>query len=126
MVLLLGFLAVRALTRDPDDHVPTKLQLLWETIVGQVNSQVEDNLGRVHPYVAPLAVSLFFFILFCNWLELLPTEINHDVHLLTAPDGRHQPDLRPGRGDDRQRLGLRHPDRRARAATSSTSSSRSR
>jgi F-type H+-transporting ATPase subunit a len=35
--------------------------------------------------VAPLAISLFFFILFCNWLELLPTEINHDVHLLPAP-----------------------------------------
>ena len=84
VVLLLGFLAVRAVTRDTD-NVPTKLQLLWETIVGQVNSQVEDNLGRVHPYVAPLAVSLFFFILFCNWLEILPTEINHDLHLLPAP-----------------------------------------
>ena len=84
VVLILGFLAVRAVTRDTD-NVPTKLQLLWETIVGQVNSQVEDNLGRVHPYVAPLAVSLFFFILFANWLEILPTEINHDVHLLPAP-----------------------------------------
>ena len=85
LVMLLGFLARRALTRDTDDHVPTKLQLFWETIVGQVNTQVEDNLGKVHPYVAPLAVSLFFFILFANWLELLPTEINHDTHLLPAP-----------------------------------------
>jgi F-type H+-transporting ATPase subunit a len=85
LVLLLGFLARRALTRDSDDHVPTKLQLLWETIVGQVNTQVEDNLGRVHSYVAPLAISLFFFILFANWLELLPTELNHDTHLLPAP-----------------------------------------
>ena len=87
-MLLLGFLAVRALTRDPDDHVPTKLQLIWETVVGQVNSQVEDNLGRVHPYVAPLAISLFFFILFCNWLELLPTEINDDD---PPPDRRRPP-----------------------------------
>jgi F-type H+-transporting ATPase subunit a len=85
LVLLLGFWAVRALTKKTDDHVPTKVQLLWEAVVGQVNKQVEDNLGRVHPYVAPLAVSLFFFILFCNWLELLPTELNHDVHLLPAP-----------------------------------------
>jgi F-type H+-transporting ATPase subunit a len=84
-VLLLGFLARRALTKNSDDHVPTKLQLLWETIVGEVNSQVEDNLGRVHPYAAPLAVSLFFFILFANWLEILPTELNHDTHLLPAP-----------------------------------------
>ncbi len=84
-VLLLGFLARRALTKDPDDHVPTKLQLLWETVVNQVNTQVEDNLGRVHPFVAPLAISLFFFILFANWLEILPTELNHDTHLLPAP-----------------------------------------
>jgi F-type H+-transporting ATPase subunit a len=85
IVLLLGFLARRALTRHPDDHVPTKLQLFWETIVKQVNEQVADNLGKVHPYVTPLAISLFFFILFANWLELLPTELNHDTHLLPAP-----------------------------------------
>jgi F-type H+-transporting ATPase subunit a len=54
-------------------------------VVGQVNTQVEDNLGKVHPYVAPLAISLFFFILFANWLELLPTELNEHVHLLPAP-----------------------------------------
>jgi len=44
-----------------------------------------DNLGTVHPFVAPLAISLFFFILFCNWLELLPTELNEKTHLLPAP-----------------------------------------
>jgi F-type H+-transporting ATPase subunit a len=91
LVLLLGFLARRALTRHPDDHVPTKLQLFWETIVGQVNTQVEDNLGRRNSYVAPLAISLFFFILFANWLELIPTEFRlfgHDVHLLPSPRSR--------------------------------------
>jgi F-type H+-transporting ATPase subunit a len=85
VVVLLGFLARRALTKDTDDHVPTKLQLVWVAIVGQVNKQVEDNLGKVHPYAAPLAISLFFFILFANWLEILPTELNHDTHLLPAP-----------------------------------------
>lgn len=85
LVLLLGFLAVRALTRKTEDHVPTKLQLLWEAVVGEVNKQVEDNLGRVHPFVAPLAISIFFFVLIANWLELVPTEINHDLHLLPAP-----------------------------------------
>jgi F-type H+-transporting ATPase subunit a len=40
----------------------------------------------VHPYVAPLAISLFFFILFANWLELIPTRPNEDApHLITAP-----------------------------------------
>ena len=51
-----------------------------------MNRQVEDNLGKVHPYVAPLAISLFFFILIANWLELVPSEINDETgHLLPAP-----------------------------------------
>ncbi|MEZ0581146.1 F0F1 ATP synthase subunit A [Nocardioides sp. MH1] len=85
IVLLLGFLVRRALTRDTADHVPTKLQIIWESVVGEVNNQVEDNLGKVHPFVAPLAISLFFFILIANWLELVPTELNEDAHLLPAP-----------------------------------------
>jgi F-type H+-transporting ATPase subunit a len=85
IVLLLGFLVRRALTRKTDDHVPTKLQLIWESVVGEVNRQVEDNLGKVHPFVAPLAISLFFFILIANWLELIPSELNHEAHLLPAP-----------------------------------------
>lgn len=85
IVLLLGFLVRRALTANPHDHVPTKLQLIWEAIVGQVNRQVEDNLGKVHPYAAPLAISLFFFILIANWIELLPLKVNESDHLLSVP-----------------------------------------
>ncbi len=85
IVILLGFLVRRALTRNTEDHVPTKLQIIWESVVGEVNTQVEDNLGKVHPFVAPLAISLFFFILIANWLELVPSELNEDAHLLPAP-----------------------------------------
>jgi F-type H+-transporting ATPase subunit a len=86
LVIALGFVARSYLTKDSEDHVPSKVQLMWEGVVSQVNSQVEDNLGRVHPFAAPLAISLFFFILFANWLELIPSEINHETgHLLPAP-----------------------------------------
>ena len=86
IVLGLGFWARVKLTKDSDDHIPSKIQILWEAIVGEVNSQVEDNLGRVHPFVAPLAISIFFFILIANWLELIPSEINSQTgHLLSAP-----------------------------------------
>jgi F-type H+-transporting ATPase subunit a len=85
IVLGLGFWLRSQLTKS-EDHVPTKLQLIWESVVGEVNRQVEDNLGRVHPYVAPLAISLFFFILIANWLELVPSKLNEDgPHLLAAP-----------------------------------------
>jgi F-type H+-transporting ATPase subunit a len=52
---------------------PSKIQLMWEGVVNEVTTQVEGNLGRVHPFVVPLAVALFFFILISNWLELIPT-----------------------------------------------------
>jgi F-type H+-transporting ATPase subunit a len=86
LVIALGFVARNYLTKDADDHVPSKVQLIWEGVVNQVNSQVEDNLGRVHPYAAPLAISLFFFILFANWFEVIPSEFNEATgHLLPAP-----------------------------------------
>ena len=90
IVLLLGFLVRRVLTRKTEDHVPTKLQLIWESVVGEVNRQVEDNLGKVHPYVAPLAISLFFFILIANWLELIPSEFDR-VACTRCPRPRRTP-----------------------------------
>jgi F-type H+-transporting ATPase subunit a len=86
IVIILGFWARAALTKDADDHVPSKIQILWESIVGEVSRQVEDNLGRVHPFVVPLAVALFFFILIANWMELIPSQLNEETgHLLPAP-----------------------------------------
>lgn len=84
IVIALGFWARARLTAKSADHVPTKIQLLWETIVKQVTSQVEDSLGRVNPFVVPLAVALFFFILIANWFELVPSEPGQ-VHLLPSP-----------------------------------------
>jgi len=85
IVIALGFWARAKLTEDTDDHVPTKIQLLWETIVEQVTKQVEDNLGKANPFVIPLATALFFFILIANWIEVIPTELNKKVHLLPSP-----------------------------------------
>jgi len=81
-----GFWLRRQLTRSTEDHVPTKLQILWETVINEVTSQVESNLGKVRPGVVQLAVALFFFILVANWLEVIPTEYNaHSGHVLVSP-----------------------------------------
>jgi F-type H+-transporting ATPase subunit a len=85
ILLALGFWVRAQLTKRSEDHVPTKLQLLWETIVGQVTTQVEENLGKVNPFVVPLATALFFFILIANWIEVIPTEINEHHHFLPSP-----------------------------------------
>lgn len=86
VVVLLGFWAKANLTKEPADHVPTKIQIIWESVVGEVTTQVEDNLGKVNPFVVPLAVALFFFILIANWLEVIPSKPNEDSgHLLAPP-----------------------------------------
>ena len=85
IVVALGFWARRALTKPETDHVPSKIQLVWETIVSEVNTQVEENLGKVNPFVVPLATALFFFILIANWIEVIPTELNKQTHLLPSP-----------------------------------------
>ncbi len=85
LVVGLGLWARKKLTEETTDHVPTKLQILWETIINEVTKQVEANLGKVNPFVIPLATALFFFILFANWIEIFPTELNEDVHLLPSP-----------------------------------------
>ncbi len=85
IVVALGFWARNKLTEDTEDYVPTRIQLVWESVVGEVTTQVEDNLGKVNPLVVPLATALFFFILIANWIEVIPTELNKNVHLLPSP-----------------------------------------
>jgi len=67
--------------------VPGKLQLAFETIVGAVEKQVSSTMGDRGLFVVPLAVTLFIFILLCNWLEMIPTTWPGHHQLLPAPTG---------------------------------------
>jgi F-type H+-transporting ATPase subunit a len=60
------------MARRASQGVPSKLQLAFETITDAVQRQVESSMGPVAPFVVPLAVTLFCFILIANWLELIP------------------------------------------------------
>lgn len=53
--------------------VPNGVQLFFETVTVQLRNQVESAIGmRVAPFVLPLTVTLFTFILLSNWLAVLP------------------------------------------------------
>lgn len=55
--------------------VPNGVQLFFETVTVQMRDQVESAIGlRVAPFVLPLAVTLFTFILLSNWLSVLPVQ----------------------------------------------------
>jgi F-type H+-transporting ATPase subunit a len=70
-VIVIGFglyLAAKATAK-----VPSGLQLVFEAVTDQVERQVESNVGiRTAPFVVPLAIALFFFILISNWIAILP------------------------------------------------------
>ncbi|GAB2638747.1 F0F1 ATP synthase subunit A [Gordonia jinhuaensis] len=55
--------------------VPGKVQLYWETVTIQMRSQIESSIGmKIAPFVLPLAVALFTFILAANWIAVLPMQ----------------------------------------------------
>ena len=60
--------------------VPSKIQVFWESITEAVTNQVEASVGRVQPFIIPLAICLFVFILVANWFEIIPSD-----HHLPAP-----------------------------------------
>ena len=70
IVIGLGLALRRSVTRD----VPSKVQVFWETVVETIEAQVEQNIGKPSPFVVPLAVTIFVFLLVANWLELLPSD----------------------------------------------------
>jgi F-type H+-transporting ATPase subunit a len=61
------------LSRKSTAKVPSGLQLVFETVTDRVEREVESNIGiRTAPFVVPVAIALFFFILISNWLAILP------------------------------------------------------
>ncbi len=59
--------------------VPGGVQLFFEAITIQMRDQVESAIGmRIAPFVLPLAVTIFVFILISNWLSVLPLQYEKD------------------------------------------------
>jgi F-type H+-transporting ATPase subunit a len=64
--------------------VPNGVQLFWEAITVQMRNQIEAAIGmKIAPFVLPLAVTLFVFILISNWLSVLPVQYT-DSHGATT------------------------------------------
>ena len=61
------------------DGVPGKLQLIWEVLVEQVSELADSAIGPEGYRFVPLGVTLFLFILICNWLDFLPTSLRPGI-----------------------------------------------
>ncbi len=70
--LFLGF----RMRSKATDGVPGKLQLIWEILVEQVSDLADSAVGPEGRRFVPLGVTLFLFILICNWLDFIPTSMH--------------------------------------------------
>jgi F-type H+-transporting ATPase subunit a len=70
VVALVTFLMVKA--GSARRLVPGKLQSLAELLADFIRSMILDTMGRDGMKFFPLIATLFLFILFCNWLGLIP------------------------------------------------------
>jgi F-type H+-transporting ATPase subunit a len=86
IVLALAFFLRAKVTSS---GVPGGVQLFWEAITVQARNQIEAAIGmKIAPFVLPLAVTLFVFILIANWLAVLPvqyTDSSGAIHELLKP-----------------------------------------
>ncbi|MBW4029287.1 MAG: F0F1 ATP synthase subunit A [Acidobacteria bacterium] len=82
------FLVFR-MTSKVTDGVPSKIQIFWEMIVGMVSDLAESAMGDRGKRFVPLGVTLFLFILICNWIGFLPTSMHpgQSGEIFPAPTG---------------------------------------
>jgi len=83
-VLVLGFLW--AITRKATSGVPSKTQAFVELSVEFVNDQVRSLFHHDYRIVAPIALTVFVWVLFMNAMDFLPVDImawiyQHIFHL---------------------------------------------
>jgi F-type H+-transporting ATPase subunit a len=67
-IVALGLYTARRISSG----VPSKVQLIWETILSWAQEQVDSTVGPRYRYVVSLATTIFIMVLFANWVEILP------------------------------------------------------
>jgi F-type H+-transporting ATPase subunit a len=84
--LFLGFRMVKTSTPG----VPNKLQLIWEYITVDLVGELADSAIGPQAYrFVPAGVTIFMFILICNWLDFIPTAMHPGSSgaILPSPTG---------------------------------------
>jgi F-type H+-transporting ATPase subunit a len=83
IIVILGLL----LRRSMNVRKPGKLQLFFEAVTQQVEDQIDTTMGiKTAPFVVPLAMGLFLFILIANWLAIIPSPGEPEYLLPPAAD----------------------------------------
>ncbi len=85
VTLAIAFAVARTLRRG----TPHRLQMIFETLLGYIRSLTYDTVAKDAGFILPLAATIFFYILFANWLDVFPLispvePANADINLTLA------------------------------------------
>ena len=75
LVGLLGWFLLWSQARKATSGVPSKPQAFVEMVVEFVDSQVKDTFHGDRRFIAPLALTIFVWVVFMNTMDLLPLDI---------------------------------------------------
>ena len=75
LVGLLGCFLLWTQARTSTSGVPSKPQAFVEMVVEFVDSQVKDTFHGDRRFIAPLALTIFVWVVFMNTMDLLPLDI---------------------------------------------------
>ena len=75
LVVLLGCFLLWSQARKATSGVPSKPQAFVELVVEFVDSQVKDTFHGDRRFIAPLALTIFVWVVFMNTMDLLPLDI---------------------------------------------------
>ena len=72
-----------------DSRRPGKFQLVFELVISYARNLIKETAGEEELWILPLALTIFFYILIANWIELLPlphpfTPANTDINQTLA------------------------------------------
>jgi F-type H+-transporting ATPase subunit a len=85
VTLAIGFAVVYTLRRG----APHKVQMVFEVLLDYVRNLTSETVAEDAAFIMPLAATIFFYILFANWLDVFPLispvePANADINLTLA------------------------------------------
>ena len=90
VVGLLGCFLLWTQARKATSGVPSKPQAFVELLVEFVDSQVKDTFHGDRRFIAPLALTIFVWVVFMNAMDLLPIDIpSAAVNAIAGPEVAH-------------------------------------
>jgi ATP synthase subunit 6 len=84
LILMIGFFYLYVYFFVESKFIPTRFQQIFETIYSTTVELAYSNINKKGKYFVPLIFVLFFFILLCNLIGMVPYSFTVTSHLIVT------------------------------------------